>query len=52
MATVTASNSSSLVLAQPLPLDSGQRLEQVTVAYETYVDESFVKSIKPVSIAL
>ncbi len=36
MATVTASTSSSLVLAQPLPLDSGQRLEQVTVAYETY----------------
>jgi homoserine O-acetyltransferase len=36
MATVTASTSSSLVLAQPLPLDSGQGLERVTVAYETY----------------
>jgi homoserine O-acetyltransferase len=36
MATVTASSSSSLVLADPLPLDSGQRLERVTVAYETY----------------
>jgi homoserine O-acetyltransferase len=36
MATVTASTRSSLVLAQALPLDSGQRLERVTVAYETY----------------
>ena len=36
MATVTASSSSSLVLADALPLDSGQRLEQVTLAYETY----------------
>ena len=36
MATVPASTSSSLVLAQALPLDSGQRLENVTVAYETY----------------
>ena len=36
MATVFASTSSSLVLDQPLPLDSGQRLEGVTVAYETY----------------
>src|SRR6187402_1692941 len=36
MATVPASISSSLVLAHPLPLDSGQRLERVTVAYETY----------------
>ncbi len=37
MATVTASStSSSLVLAHALPLDSGQRLEQVTLAYETY----------------
>jgi len=36
MATVTAPTSSSLVLADALPLDSGQRLEQVTLAYETY----------------
>ena len=36
MATVFASTSSSLVLDQPLPLDSGQRLETVRVAYETY----------------
>jgi homoserine O-acetyltransferase len=36
MATVPASISSSLALADPLPLDSGQRLERVTVAYETY----------------
>jgi len=38
MATVPASTSSSLVLADPLPLDSGQRLERVSVAYETYGD--------------
>ncbi len=36
MATLLASTSSSLVLADALPLDSGQRLEHVTVAYETY----------------
>jgi homoserine O-acetyltransferase len=36
MATVLASTSSSLLLAQPLKLDSGQALERVTVAYETY----------------
>ncbi len=36
MATVLASTSSSLVLAQPLPLDSGQALAGVTLAYETY----------------
>ena len=35
MATVLASTSSSLALA-PLPLDSGQVLDGVTVAYETY----------------
>ena len=36
MATALASTSSSLVLADPLPLDSGQTLAGVTVAYETY----------------
>src|SRR5687767_10881289 len=36
MATMLASTSSSLVLAQPLPLDSGQALHGVTIAYETY----------------
>ena len=36
MASVLASTSSSLVLDQPLPLDSGQALDGVTIAYETY----------------
>jgi homoserine O-acetyltransferase len=36
MATVLASTSSSLALAKPLKLDSGQALDRVTVAYETY----------------
>ena len=36
MATVLASTSSSLQLVQPLRLDSGQALDRVTVAYETY----------------
>jgi homoserine O-acetyltransferase len=36
MATLPASTSSSLVLPDPLQLDSGQRLERGTVAYETY----------------
>jgi homoserine O-acetyltransferase len=36
MATALASTSTSLVLAQPLPLDSGQALAGVTIAYETY----------------
>ena len=36
MATVLASTSSSLLLPQPLRLDSGQVLDRVTVAYETY----------------
>ena len=36
MATLLSATSSSLVLAQPLPLDSGQALDGVTVAYETY----------------
>jgi homoserine O-acetyltransferase len=44
MATVPASTSSSLVLAQALPLDSGQRLERVTVAYETYGELAADKS--------
>jgi homoserine O-acetyltransferase len=36
MATLLASTSSSLRLVEPLPLDSGQALDSVTVAYETY----------------
>ena len=36
MATALASTSSSLVLEQPLPLDSGQALDGVSIAYETY----------------
>jgi homoserine O-acetyltransferase len=36
MATAFASTSSSLVLPGPLPLDSGQALARVEVAYETY----------------
>jgi homoserine O-acetyltransferase/O-succinyltransferase len=36
MATLLASTSSSLALAAPLPLDSGQALADVTIAYETY----------------
>ena len=44
MATLPASTSSSLVLADGLPLDSGQRLEHVTVAYETYGELAADKS--------
>jgi homoserine O-acetyltransferase len=44
MATVPASTSSSLVLADPLPLDSGQALERVTIAYETYGELTADKS--------
>ena len=36
MASALASTDSSLVLPHPLPLDSGQALERVTIAYETY----------------
>ncbi|MEO0062026.1 MAG: hypothetical protein RLZZ08_586 [Pseudomonadota bacterium] len=36
MASVLTSTSSSLVLPQPLPLDSGKALDAVTIAYETY----------------
>jgi homoserine O-acetyltransferase len=36
MASALASTDSSLVLPQPLPLDSGQALERATIAYETY----------------
>jgi len=36
MATASNLDARSLVLPDPLPLDSGQRLEKVRVAYETY----------------
>ena len=36
MASASALDAQSLVLADPLPLDSGQALENVRVAYETY----------------
>jgi homoserine O-acetyltransferase len=36
MASASALDAKSLVLPDPLPLDSGQRLESVRVAYETY----------------
>ena len=36
MASVTSSPSKSLVLDEPLPLDSGQALEGVEIAFETY----------------
>jgi len=36
MATAPASTSSNFVLPQPLPLDSGQALAHVEIAYETY----------------
>ena len=36
MATVQAPIGSSIVLPEPLPLDSGQELAPVTIAYETY----------------
>jgi homoserine O-acetyltransferase len=36
MASITASTGRSLVLPAPLPLDSGQVLEHVEIAYETY----------------
>jgi homoserine O-acetyltransferase len=36
MASALASTDSSLTLPQLLPLDSGQALERVTIAYETY----------------
>ena len=44
MATAFASTSSSLLLAAPLPLDSGQALDSVTIAYETYGELAADKS--------
>src|SRR6187399_2146450 len=44
MATVPASTSSNHLLANPLPLDSGQSLEGVTIAYETYGELASDKS--------
>ena len=44
MATLPVLTSTSLVLADPLPLDSGQRLEHVSVAYETYGELAADKS--------
>jgi len=44
MATVLTSTSSAIVLDQPLPLDSGQALERVTIAYETYGELNSDKS--------
>ena len=36
MATIHTSTSATLTLTEPLPLDSGQALESVEIAYETY----------------
>jgi homoserine O-acetyltransferase len=44
MATALASTSPSLMLETPLPLDSGQSLERVTIAYETYGELAAEKS--------
>ena len=44
MATAHASNSSNLVLPAPLPLDSGQALDRVEIAYETYGELAADKS--------
>jgi homoserine O-acetyltransferase len=44
MATALASTSPSLTLETPLPLDSGQALERVTIAYETYGELAADKS--------
>ena len=44
MASASALDAKSLVLPDPLPLDSGQALDGVTVAYETYGDLAADKS--------
>ncbi|HSG33155.1 MAG TPA: homoserine O-acetyltransferase [Sphingomonadaceae bacterium] len=44
MATALASDSTCLVLPHPLPLDSGQALERVEIAYETYGEPNAEKS--------
>jgi homoserine O-acetyltransferase len=44
VATALASTSPSLTLDTPLPLDSGQALERVTIAYETYGELAADKS--------
>jgi len=44
MATATASPAKSLILPEPLPLDSGQTLGPVTIAYETFGTLNAAKS--------
>ena len=44
MATAQALAGRSIVLPEPLPLDSGQALSPVTIAYETYGELAADKS--------